>query len=86
MDIINIKCNTCQFRRTHFSNFDEYPPNTAIEYCTKGHWEGDGEADVVDTVDVWADCPDYVAVGEDHTSIDMTFTSDEINEIKNNLK
>ena len=52
------KCNNCEFKKRHHTGSDEYPANTTIEYCSKGHWEG-GDIPIPDEVDFFDNCKDY---------------------------
>ncbi len=56
-----MKCDTCQHSTGETTGSDEYPANTYITRCGKGHWENGPEPESEhDKGDPWADCVDFL--------------------------
>jgi hypothetical protein len=67
-------CNNCINRKMYRTGSDEYPANTNVEYCSKGHWENghrlqDGESfDNCVDFELKPDKPKLLLIGMDAIS------------------
>jgi len=58
-------CDSCEHKKTYTTGFDEYPPHTEMEYCSKLHWVdhdylfNENEENLNVGKDYYKNCPDF---------------------------